>query len=287
MKPGFLYVLIHPSRPNLFKIGVTILRPEDRLAQHNSNHAEYAGKIVKETGQKWELRTSIQVMDPYWAEAQFWGATGISELPYRGGIEVYEMEWNTVEAGLRAAASSGLRPKKEVPSWVHAYSAWMKKRLDGRGITLLSDVRSKFGKANFKCGNGHQWRTVPNPVAEGEGCPTCGMGTMNKDAVSQMVGAGSICLLVHRESPGLIRIEITQGEPSQLQPEITASGWEIHRFRRVEECHAAQNIVWKLLGRPVPEPGQAVALDLWEAEQAFRDLIPLLRQSVASTALAG
>ena len=36
MKSGYLYVLVHPSDPDLYKIGVTILRPEKRLAQHNS-----------------------------------------------------------------------------------------------------------------------------------------------------------------------------------------------------------------------------------------------------------
>jgi hypothetical protein len=51
MKPGYLYVLVHPSDPDLYKIGVTILHPEERLAQHNLQYDEYAGRIVKETGQ--------------------------------------------------------------------------------------------------------------------------------------------------------------------------------------------------------------------------------------------
>jgi T5orf172 domain len=41
MKSGYLYVLVHPSDPDLYKIGVTILHPEKRLAQHNYNFEEY------------------------------------------------------------------------------------------------------------------------------------------------------------------------------------------------------------------------------------------------------
>ena len=36
-RAGYLYVLAHPSDPDLYKIGVTVLRPEKRLAQHNSH----------------------------------------------------------------------------------------------------------------------------------------------------------------------------------------------------------------------------------------------------------
>src|SRR6266446_3633015 len=63
MKSGYLYVLVHPSDPDLYKIGVTILHPEKRLAQHNRQHEEYAGQIVKVTGQKWELKTYLAVPD--------------------------------------------------------------------------------------------------------------------------------------------------------------------------------------------------------------------------------
>lgn len=43
MKAGYLYVLVHPSDPDLYKIGVTILHPEKRLAQHNSQFHQYGG----------------------------------------------------------------------------------------------------------------------------------------------------------------------------------------------------------------------------------------------------
>ena len=56
IKSGYIYVLIHPSDPDLYKIGITTLKPEQRLAQHNSDCTQLTGRIVKETGQKWELK---------------------------------------------------------------------------------------------------------------------------------------------------------------------------------------------------------------------------------------
>ena len=91
MKSGYLYVLVHPSDPDLYKIGQTTCHPEKRLAQHNSNYKEYTGQIVKETGQKWELKTYIAVPDPYWAESVFWDATPLAVIPFRRGIEVEKM----------------------------------------------------------------------------------------------------------------------------------------------------------------------------------------------------
>jgi hypothetical protein len=67
MNSGYLYVLAHPSDPYVYKIGVTIKKPEQRLAEHNTVYTELTGQIVKETGQKWELKQYIAVPDPYWA----------------------------------------------------------------------------------------------------------------------------------------------------------------------------------------------------------------------------
>lgn len=90
-RPGYLYVLTHPSDPNLYKIGVTVLRPEERMAQHNSQLEKAAGRMVEQAGQKWELKTFIKVPDPYWAETVFWGATGLADLPGGITIEVRQM----------------------------------------------------------------------------------------------------------------------------------------------------------------------------------------------------
>lgn len=91
MKSGYIYVLVHPSDPDLYKIGITTRTPEQRLAEHNSNYNEYTGQIVKETGQKWELKEFHSVPDTVWAESVFWGTTPFAVIPYRHGIEVERM----------------------------------------------------------------------------------------------------------------------------------------------------------------------------------------------------
>jgi hypothetical protein len=282
MKSGYLYVLFHPSDPNLYKIGVTTQSPEKRLAAHNSKYEEYTGKIVKKTGQKWEIKTYISVQDPYWAESVFWGATGLADIPYRGGIEIEKMEWKTVQAGLEAAKKAGVRPSEPVPDWVYAYTAQMKKRLEGRGITLVGYVRSKFGKANFQCSNGHEWRTTPENVAEGEGCPKCGLGERTPEEIRQAIKPGLLCLLVHPDKPGIIKIELTHSPLEKCYEENNWEDWQLHRYRNVEDPVLAESIIWQLLGVPKPDGHDPVKMDLKKAEQAFRDLIYRMQSEIAS-----
>ena len=176
-EPGYLYVLAHPSDPQLVKVGRTVQKPEARLAQHNSDFSKIAGQIVLDTGQEWILIEVLEVPDPVHAEAAFWQAAHWHPFRGRPKVEVVCMSDEALQAGLDAARKAGVRPKpKPQPDHVYAYNAWMKKRLVGRGIVLVGHVRSKFGKANFRCSNGHEWRTVPNEVAEGKGCPHCGQG---------------------------------------------------------------------------------------------------------------
>lgn len=282
MKSGYLYVLVHPSDPDLYKIGVTVLHPEKRLAQHNRHHEEYAGKIAKETGQKWELKTYIPVPDPYWAERAFWGATHFPDIPYREGIEIERMEWELVQKGLDAAKKAGVRPLPgPVTDHVHAYSAWMNKRLVGRGIALVGHVRSKFGKSNFQCSNGHEWRTVPILVAEGEGCPRCGIGKKDPEEIAQAVGAALLCLLVHPDKPGVIKIGLIRNKLEQCWAENVRDGWEIHRYRNTEEPALAQSLIWELLGYPRPNDCDEIRMDLSRAEQAFRELILRMQREIA------
>lgn len=156
MKSGYIHVSEHPSKPDLFKIGMTTRHPSERLIEHNSRYDKYAGKIVKETGLHWKLRTFILVEDPYWAEAVFWHATPFAVLPFRAGIEVQEMSWEIVQAGLKAAEKAGIRPPPgPLPEWVYANRAWISKRLHGRGISIISEVKSKHGRSNFRCINAH------------------------------------------------------------------------------------------------------------------------------------
>lgn len=281
MKAGYIYVLVHPSAPDLYKIGVTTRRPEQRLAQHNSNYEEYTGQIVKETGQKWELKEYQAVPDPYLAERVFWGATPLADIPFLGGIEVQEMEWKWVQAGLDAVKKAGVRPPpgtSAFPDWVYAYTAWMKKRLEGRDITLVGDVTSRSGKAIFRCSNGHEWRTRSAYVAEGKGCPACGIGHREPEEIWQTAKLGYLCLLTHPDLPGVIRIGLTYSK--QCYEEVW-EGWEVHRHRFVEEPVLAERIIWELLGKPLPNDREPIKIDLSVAEQAFRDLIYEMHREIA------
>jgi len=282
-KPGYLYVLVHPSDRRLYKIGVTIKHPKKRLAEHNRNNEEYAGKLVNETGQKWELKEYIAVPDPYWAEKAFWGATHFPNIPHLGGIEVQSMEWNVVQAGLDAAKNAGVRPGPDpLPDHVYAYTASIRKRLEGRGITLLGHVRSIIsGKANFRCSNGHEWRTTPLHVGEGQGCPACGVGERDPEDIRQEVKAGIICLLTNPDYPGLVKIGVSFRTLEEVCRERPWGDWEIHRYRNVEEVALAESLIWELMGEPLPHGREPITRDLSHAEDAFRKLIYVMYETIA------
>ena len=68
------------------------------------------------------------------------------------------MSWEIVLAGLKAAEKAGIRPPPgPLPEWVYANRAWISKRLHGRGISLISEVKSKHGRSNFRCINALQY----------------------------------------------------------------------------------------------------------------------------------
>lgn len=286
IKPGYLYFLTHPSDPTLVKIGQTTLRPEKRLAQHNSNHEEYAGRIVKETGQKWALKSYIEVADPVYAEAVFWEILCPGPFKCPDGIEVMRIaDLERVHYALGVAKQAGLRrPQKLFPDWVYAYTAWMKKRLDGRDITLVGYVKSMVsGTATFRCGNGHEWRTRALHVAEGSGCPECGIGNRTLEEIWRSANLGYLCLLTHSEKPKLIKIMLSYSSTTLEQCEGDAwKGWQIDRHRFVEDPVMAEALIWKLLGRPKPDDFEPVEVDLRIARQAFRDLMHEMYRQIAS-----
>lgn len=232
MKSGYLYVLVHPSDPNLYKIGQTTQDPIKRLTQHNTNYKKYAGQLVKETGQKWEIKTYVEVPDPYWAEFVFWKSTPLADVPFLGGIEVQKMEWEWVKKGLEAAKNAGLRPPPmPLPDHVYSYTAWMRKRLHGRDINLLGYVRSWVsGTATFRCRNDHMWKTRVQYVAEGEGCPLCGLGTRSPEEMKHVIKPAYLCLLMHPEKPGFIKIILAYKTLPQSFDENDNDGWKIHRL---------------------------------------------------------
>lgn len=283
MKSGYLYVLVHPSDADLYKVGITMRNPEHRLAEHNSNYEEYTGQIVKETGQKWELKEYHAVPDPNWAEIVFWTATELADIPYRRGIEVEKMEWELVQKALDAAKKAGVRPGPDpLSDHVYAYTASIRKRLEGRGITLLGYVRSIIsGKANFRCSNGHEWRTTPLHVGEGQGCPECEIGERGPEEIRQRIKAGVICLLTHPDKSGCVKIGLGYGTLEEVCRERPWGDWEIHRYRNVEEVALAESLIWELLGEPLPHGREPIKKDLNEAEDAFRKLIYAMREEIA------
>lgn len=283
MKSGYLYVLVHPSDPDLYKVGITTRNPENRLAEHNSNYETYTGKIVKETGQKWELKECHAVPDPNWAEIAFWSATGLADIPSRRGIEVEKMEWKLVQPALDAAKKAGVRPGPDpLPDHVYAYTASIRKRLEGRGITVLGYVRSIIsGKANFQCSNGHEWRTIPLHVGEGQGCPECGVGKRDPEEIRQRIKAGVIFLLTHPDKSGFVKIGLGYGTLEEVCRERPWGDWEMHRYRNVEEVALAESLIWELLGEPLPHGREPIKKDLNEAEDAFRKLIYAMQEEIA------
>lgn len=173
-KPGYIYVLTHPSKPGMYKIGVTIQKVEKRLAQHNTNYTEAAGLIVKETGQKWELKEYYSVSDIYYSESAFWSATGIADIPYRNGVEIFPMDDNALKAGLSAAINAGVRPPKPTNSnkLVHNRE-WMITELEGTGITLIGEKFNHIQYTEFQCYKGHIFREIPRILANKKSCPVC------------------------------------------------------------------------------------------------------------------
>jgi len=109
---GFLYILRHPSRTfidygveedeYLFKIGVTTRTVNIRLKQHNTDFKKYAGRVVQETGQLWEVHEVYSVQNVYVAEKLFWGNTKFADIPFMGGIEVLPMKPEEVQKAIDA-----------------------------------------------------------------------------------------------------------------------------------------------------------------------------------------
>lgn len=282
MRSGYLYVLVHPSDPDLYKIGVTILDPMVRLAQHNRDLDRAAGRVVQATGQPWVLKTCLQVPDPYWAEKAFWAATTLADVPLVGGVEVQRLEWASVERGLTAVRQAGVRPHVEShEDHVYAYTEWMRRRLVGRGLTLLGVVRSKLGKADFECAAGHRWRTKPEEVAGGDGCPVCGIGKGDATLIERAAGGGVISLLIHPGHPGVVRIERTQESLRAAASSEHWGEWQLHRYRRVDDVELAESLLWVLLGRSKPTEPAPVTVSLETAEAAMRALIFELSHEIA------
>jgi hypothetical protein len=283
-RSGYIYVLIHPSDPELFKVGVTVRSPRERLAQHNAKRDRVAGRVVTETGQPWELKEFHPVPDPYFAESVFWNNTTAGYIPFRGGVEVERMPWAEVERALEAAKSAGVRPpRRELPTHVYAYTAQIKRRLSGRGINLHGHVNSIIsGRNDFSCINGHRWRTTPRVVGEGGGCPECGVGERSPEEIVRLIGAGLVCLLTHPEQSEIVNVRAATGTLDELTRDWPWGDWELHRYRRVDNVDMAERIAWALLGHPLPHDRQPIELPRETAEDVFRRLIYAVAEEFAN-----
>lgn len=176
MKSGYLYVLVHPSDSNLVKIGQTTLKPEERLAQHNRDYKEYTGQIVKETGQKWELKEYIAVPDPVHAETAFWEAMPLVPGLHRpNGTEVMRLPWEWVRMGLSVAKKAGKRPPPKPRTRPVRNREWMIKQLEGTGITMIGHYRGLITGVEFQCAKGHVFKESAGVVAYGKSCPLCAL----------------------------------------------------------------------------------------------------------------
>lgn len=172
-------------------------------------------------------------------------------------------------------------PPKPLPDYAYAYTAWMKKRLDGREIELVGHVTSRSGKATFRCANGHEWRTRSTPVADGEGCPECGIGAREPEEIWQTARLGYVCLLIHPDKPRVIRIGLTYRPLTQWDAEKIWEDWDVHRYRLAEDPVLAESLVCELLGIPRCNDREPISIDLNTAEQAFRDLVGRMHCEIA------
>jgi hypothetical protein len=175
MKSGYLYVLTHPSNSCLYKIGQTIRHPKKRLVEHNSNYEEYTGKVVKDTGQKWEIKTYIEAPNPYYAETVFWNSMPLADIPFLNGIEVQNMEWEWVQLGLDAAKKAGIRPTPKSRTTPVKNREWLVKRLENTEVSLVGQYRGLVTGVDFECINGHIFKPSPGVVANRKSCPLCDM----------------------------------------------------------------------------------------------------------------
>lgn len=124
---------------------------------------------------KWELKEYYPVPDIYYAENVFWGSTGIADIPYRYGVEIFPMDWQTVQVGLNAAIKAGVRPKlKKQDKPVHNRN-WMIKILDGTGINLVGNKFNHVHYTEFQCDKGHVFRAIPRQLANNISCPECNL----------------------------------------------------------------------------------------------------------------
>lgn len=182
VEAGFLYVLTHPSDPNLIKVGKTTRKPVVRLKEHNTQFDKAAGKIVEATGQEWVIKEFFAVEDTYNAESAFFHRSPLTEIPYALGDELIKIDdefitWDWVNQGLELAKSAGIRRDTSQPPIPKPKpkrgAQWIKSQLEGSGLRPLKGFGNGITKVAFKCPKGHVFKLSGGLLARFPFCPVC------------------------------------------------------------------------------------------------------------------
>ena len=177
---GFLYVLKHPSDPNLLKIGMTRRDPLARLKEHNRDHDKVTGEIVKTTGEPWELINTVKVDDVYLAEHAFWKRYPLDDVPFVYSNELLSLSmvgYKWVEEGLELARKAGARADPSIPPIPKPTpkrgSKWIEAHLEETGIKPLKSCGNGITKAWFACKTGHKFKIGGYKLLRIPSCPVC------------------------------------------------------------------------------------------------------------------
>ena len=93
---GYLYLLQHPDKPGVVKIGRTTRSPQRRLAEHNNRGL--LSETAQESGKPWDLIHYVPVTDASRAEAYVWDYLCV---PKFGKIELHGMPLDFIMEALR------------------------------------------------------------------------------------------------------------------------------------------------------------------------------------------
>lgn len=182
VQAGFIYVLTHPSDPNLIKVGMTTRSPQARLKEHNTQYDKAAGKIVEASGQEWILKEFFAVEDTYHAESAFFHRSPLTEIPYALSDELLKLDgrfitWDWVNEGLEVAKSVGIRrdtsqapiPKPKPKKG----SQWIESQLKDSGLRPLKGFGNGITKVAFECPKGHVFKISGRSLVRFPFCPVC------------------------------------------------------------------------------------------------------------------
>lgn len=182
VEAGFIYVLTHPSDPNLIKVGMTTRNPHVRLKEHNAQFDKAAGKVVEATGQEWVIKEFFAVEDTYNAESAFFHRSPLTEIPYALSDELLKLDdrfitWNWVNEGLEMAKTAGVRrDTSEAPipkTKPKRGSQWIGSQLKDSDLRPLKGFGNGITKVAFKCAKGHVFKVSGYSLVRFPFCPVC------------------------------------------------------------------------------------------------------------------